>query len=116
MKADSGASNTYLQPNHVQYLQNLRTLINGLTATLPDNKKIQASTQGFLSLSDDLRPEALVYPSLNNESLLSIGQLCDKGCVAIIDKYKLYIIQNGKQILAGTRNFNDGLWDVPFKK
>ena len=26
-------------------------------------------------LSDNLRPEALVYPSLNNKSILSIGQL-----------------------------------------
>ena len=53
---------------------------------------------------------------MNNESLLSIGQLCDEGCVAIFDKYKLYIIRNGKQILLSTWNFDDCLWDAPFKK
>ena len=37
------------------------------------------------------------------------------GCVAMFDKYKLYIIQNGQQILSGNRNLKDVLWDVPFK-
>ena len=83
---------------------------------MPDNTQIKVSTKHFLPLNDDLMPEALVYPSLNNESLLSIGQLCNNGCVAIFDKYKLYIIQNGKLVLSGTRNFDDGLWNVPFKK
>ena len=77
MKADSGASKTYLQLRHVQYLLSSRTLINGPTATLPDNTKIKASTQSFLPLCENLMLESLVYPSLNNESLLSIGQLCD---------------------------------------
>ena len=57
-----------------------------------------------------------MYPQLHNESLLSIGQLCDKGCVAIFDKTSLKILKNGKIVLTGNRNLHDGLWDVPFKK
>ena len=98
MKADSGASRTYLRPQHQKYLQNIQLLHNGPTATLPNNNKIKATV-----------------PGLTNESLLSIGQLCDNGCLALFDRYKLYIFKNGKIILSGNRNLTDGLWDVPFK-
>ena len=37
------------------------------------------------------------------------------GCVAIFNKYKLHIIRNGQQILSGSCNLKNGLWDVPFK-
>ena len=50
-----------------------------------------------------------------NESLLSIGQLCDEGCVAVFDNKKLHFFKNGEMILSDFRNLNDGLWDVPFK-
>ena len=36
MKADSGASKTYLKEDHKDFLQNHRTLKHGPTATLPD--------------------------------------------------------------------------------
>ena len=51
---------------------------------------------------------------MKNESLLSIGQLCDKGCNAVFSKDKLNVYLNNKIILQGTRNTKDGLWDVPF--
>ena len=44
MKADSGASKMYLQPKQIKYIINQKTLVNGPTATLPNNTKIQAST------------------------------------------------------------------------
>lgn len=61
-----------------------------------------------------LTSKRLVYPHLHNESLLSIGQLCDEGCIAIFDKHNLSILKNGKILLSGKRNWSDGLWDVPF--
>lgn len=53
-----------------------------------------------------------MLPHLTNSSLLSIGQLCDNNCVAIFDKYAVNIYQQAKRILTGTRNLNDGLWDI----
>ena len=46
--------------------------------------------------------------------MLSIGQLCDEGCIAIFDKHKLRVFKKDKCILQGIRNKSDGLWDVPF--
>ena len=116
MKADSGASSTYIRPAHQHHLKNIQQLRHGPTAILPDNTKIRASSRGSLILHDSLKTSALIYPGLTNESLLSIGQLCDQGCIAIFDKQKLSIIRHGKQILTGNRNLKDGLWDVPFKE
>ena len=72
-------------------------------------------SQGNLSLHHDLHVDALVYPQLTNESLLSIGELCDKGCIALFDKSHLHIFRNDCHLLTGHCNLNDGLWDVPFK-
>ena len=69
---------------------------------------------GKLPIHKDFSIDTLVYSQLNNESLLSIGQLCDNDCVAIFEKHKLSIIKNGQLIMKGTRNWPDRLWDVPF--
>jgi len=114
LKADTGASKTYLKPDHKKYLQNFELLKNGPIATLPNNEKIQAMGKGELSLSQKLQIPSLIYDRLTSESLLSIGQLCDEGCIAIFLKRKLYIFKNNECILKGNRNFRDGLWDVPF--
>ena len=109
MKADSGASRTYLREKHIKYLKYVKLLTNGPKATLPNNTIIQASVQGRLPLHNYLSPISLVYPDLNNESLLSIGQLCDDDCIAIFDKKYLSIIKNKKIILRGNHNLRDGL-------
>ena len=116
LKADTGASRTYLQPKHQHHLSNLSNLQNGPVATLPNNEQIKAMAKGNLRLHPELNIESLVYPKLSNESLLSIGQLCDEGCTAIFTKAKLYILRNGQVILTGKRNLSDGLWDVMFKE
>ena len=91
MKADSGATTTYLKKEHAKFLQNLHILQNGPKAVLPNNTTIAASAQGDLPLHQCLTPKALIYPHLKSESLLLIGQLCNDGCVAVFDKEKLNI-------------------------
>ena len=73
LKADSGATIAYLQLKHAKFLQNVELLRNDPYATLPDNSKIQATVKGTLPLYPNLAPTALVYPNLNNKSLLYIG-------------------------------------------
>ena len=116
MKADSGASRTYLKEAHKDFLKKHQSLRHGPAATLPDGTQINATSQGNLPLHTSLDIQALVYPHLTNESLLSIGQLCNQGCIAIFEKEHLYIMKNGKLILKGVRNLQDGLWDVPFQE
>ena len=50
---------------------------------------------------------------MTNESLSSIGQLCDDDCIDIFSKNDLNIFKNKKLLLQEKRNKKDGLWDVP---
>ena len=96
MKADSGASKTYLQEKHCKYLLDQKCLEHGPETTLPDNSKIRASVQGTLPSCPELLHSVLVYPTLHNESLLLVGQLCDEGCIPVFDKNTLSVIKMEK--------------------
>ena len=73
MKADLGASNAYIKSIHTKYLQQQQVARHSHVATLPNNEKIQATIQGKLPIHKELSIDTLVYPKLNNESLISIG-------------------------------------------
>ena len=86
MKADTGASKHFVKDKHSHFLTKLQELINGPRSMLPNKATIAATHKGFLQLGKNFSPaagEAHIYPKLTNESLLSIGQLCDDKCVAI---------------------------------
>ena len=53
-----------------------------------------------------------MFPGLSNESLLSIGQLCDDNCVAIFTKNRVYVVKDNDLIMHGPRNRTDNLWDI----
>jgi hypothetical protein len=55
---------------------------------------------------------AHVLDGMTNSLLISIGQLCDDDCGAILDKQRLQVFKNSKCILMGPRNKTDGLWDI----
>ena len=86
MKVDSGASKTYIKPEHKKFLRNVEHLKNGPRAILPNNTQIQASEMGNLPLHSDLSLQSLIYPQVASESLLSVGQLCDEGCFVLFLK------------------------------
>ena len=114
-KLDSGASQHYLKPTHNTLLTN-RTIRNGPSVTLPNNQSLQVTEQGNLNLHKNLPYEAsraYILPNLSNESLLSVGQLCDNNCTVLFDKYFCNIRHKDKLILQGKRNFDDRLYDVP---
>ena len=104
-----------MKDKHKKYLSQLQKLFKGPRAMLPNKETITATHKGALSMFADLSKyatEAFVYPKLTNKSLLSIGQLCDDGCLAIVSKRSLHVLKNKKVILEGDRNLKDGLWDV----
>jgi hypothetical protein len=56
--------------------------------------------------------KASVHPDLQN-SLISLGQLCDNGCdYVLLDKHHASIIQNGVTSIIGQRDTSNGMWLV----
>jgi hypothetical protein len=55
---------------------------------------------------------AYVLDGITNASLISIGQLCDNNCIAVLDKRQLKAFKNNECILKGAHNTTDGLWDI----
>ena len=91
LKADSGASKTYIKEQHRIYLRDQVILKNGPKATLPNNQTIQATISGTIPLHSTLNHQTLLFPELQSESLLSIGKLCDEGNIAIFDRKHLKV-------------------------
>ena len=66
---------------------------------LPNQNTITATHKGNMIMNEQLSQtatQAFVYPKLTNESLLSIGQLCDDNCLAIFSKRNIYVIKTKK--------------------
>ena len=77
-------------------------------------KKLRSNISGQLPIKNlsTTATTAHVLPNLKSASLLSMGQLCDDDCIVTLDKSKMTVEKNNKIILEGTRNINDGLWDI----
>jgi hypothetical protein len=102
-------------PQDQTALTTLRPTPFGPTVMLPDGTHIQAMHSGLLpfhpSLSNKVKT-AHVLDGITNASQISVGQLCDNDCIAVIDKKLIKIFKNNKCILEGQRNTRDGLWDI----
>jgi hypothetical protein len=82
---------------------------------LPGSSSIQATHSGQLPFHSSLSTKAKtahVLDGITNSSLVSMGQLCDDNCIAVLDKRKLQVFKNNECILQGARNQTDGLWDI----
>ena len=53
-----------------------------------------------------------IVPALHTTSLLSMGQLCDAGCVVTFDAKSVTVTIDNERILDGTRTPATGLWHV----
>lgn len=53
-----------------------------------------------------------IVPALTTSSLLSMGQLCDAGCVVTFDATSVTVQLHDNCILAGRRTPNTGLWHM----
>jgi virulence-associated protein VapD len=61
--------------------------------------------------------KAHLSPGMDNHSLLSVGQLCDKGYIVTFKQATVTICDSGNsQILSGPRDVNTGLWRFNFKQ
>ena len=115
-KADSGASQHFFKHDDSDALNNCMPTMSGPYVRLPNDDIIQATHFGSLQLHPALSKKAStahVFDGITNSSLLSLGQLCDDNCIAVLDKNKMQVYKQNTIILSGTRNSNDGLWDIP---
>ena len=119
LKADSGASKTYIRPHDQRVLANKEMVKHKKEVTIPNSTNMTTIEKGDLPLHPLLLKKAQtgnVLRGLNNASLLSLGQLCDDDCIAVLDKRFLNVYKYNHHILQGCRNWTDGLWDVHIKK
>lgn len=72
IEASYWATNAYLQQTYLKYASHLQTPSEGYEATLPNTIEIRSSLNSTLSLHRKLSSDAILYPDLTNEFLLSI--------------------------------------------
>ena len=116
-KGDSAATAHYFRLQDADVLEN-KTNIKEPTIKQPDNTDLTSEGSGTIPLSKHLSAEAqtaMIIPNLKSASLISIGQLCDDGCTAVMDKKDLAVVKKNTVILRGKRNKMDGLWDIPIE-
>jgi len=115
VKLDSEETQNYIKTTYKQLMRNITSLQNGPKAILPNQTTIQADSMVILPLHHFLSNEAQTaysFPNLTNESLLSVGQLCDDDCEVLFDKKKVQILKNNKIILQVQRSPIDKLYDI----
>jgi hypothetical protein len=62
-------------------------------------------------------PKANVFPGIDNQYLLSVGQLCDKGYIITFKQDTVTIRDSGNfQILSGPQDLNTGLWCINLRQ
>ena len=116
-KADSGASRHYVKESDQHVLTNISSS-SGPTVYLPNNNTMTSFKAGSLPLPAILSSSATkahIFRDLQSASLVSLGQLCDDNCNIILDKNTIQVFKDNTLIITGTRNPQDGLWDIPLQ-
>ena len=119
LKADTGATSTYLRDIDTNCAHTIKQITNGPSIYQPDKSTLTTTKTCIIPIHKEISSTAkaaYIVPNLKNSSLLSIGKLCDDNCIALFTKKNLFIFKNNKLLLQGFRNTTDGLWDVLFPK
>ena len=114
-KLDSGATKHFLTEIDGKKLSHVKTLLNGPTASLPNNALVKATKIGNLPSNNILSRkvcEALIFPNITNASSLSVGQLCDDNCLARFSKTRFFVLKKQQNYTSGTSEQNR--WFVGF--
>ena len=109
---DSGATNHYLKGT--TQTPTTKLVKFSPVVHLPDGDTMQATHRTTLNIPE-LSPTgspAYLFPKLKSANLLSIGQFCDDGCNVNFNKHEATVVKNGKTLLTGIRNNNNGMWET----
>jgi hypothetical protein len=116
MILDTGCT-THLCTTDVKLI-NLQAATAPITIAQPDGSTMTSTHEGYLDIPNlpPSRTHAHVVPELNTHSLISIGQLCDAGCTASINKDKIDVSYNGDIVISGNRSVNTTLllWHLDY--
>jgi len=114
--ADSGTTGNYFALKDMHCLRDVKpvTAEDSITVMMPDGQNIQSSYTGYLN-----------YPHLKHNhrvhvfktlwgSLLSIGELCDAGLIAVFTSENVYLVDTdtGTVVLTGDRDPETRLWMI----
>ena len=122
-KGDSAATGHFFTLKDAHVLNGIKQ-DQGISVTLPDNDVIGSTHSGQLPTPKSLpqlATKTAVLPQLTSSSLISLPQLCDHGCEVLLTATNLHVVQDGtfilknntgQQVLHGSRNPLDGLWDI----
>jgi hypothetical protein len=85
---------------------------------MPNGTTIQSSHTCNLLLTDlpHQSRQAHILPVLVNNSLISVGQLCDNKCSVTFTQDYLTVSRNGKDVMYGSRDPKSRLWRVNLKR
>jgi hypothetical protein len=86
---------------------------------LPNGATMESSHTAELDIPElsDAVSKAHVFPGMANHSLLSVGQLCDKGYIVTFKNASVTVCNSQKaQILSGPRDLDTGLWRINLKQ
>jgi hypothetical protein len=88
---------------------------NPLTVRLPNGQTIKSTHTATLDIPQLSKSAkaAHIFPAMENNSLLSVGQLCDEGYLVLfsIDEVKI-LNEKQKNIMKGNRDCATGLWRI----
>jgi hypothetical protein len=110
---DSGATGHFFKIS--SNLLGIKPTTNGIAVSLPDGTHIKSTHTGTLPVPGlpVSACRAHIFPSLKSHSLLSIGQLCDRGCKALFTHNGVTITRDDLVLLTGTRSdATNGLWTL----
>jgi hypothetical protein len=81
---------------------------------IPDGTVMTSATEGHMDIPG-LPPQATIthiVPEMTTHNLLSMGQLCDAGCTATVDRHNIEITHNDQVVITGTRSADTSLWHM----
>ena len=88
---------------------------NPISVTVPNGQTMLSTHTTLLDIPKlpKAARQAHLFPDMPNTSLLSVGLLCDAGCIATFTQNSVTITLDDSPILTGHRCPNTRLWKVP---
>jgi len=111
---DSGATSNYCHfDSTTTPCFDVKPTKNPIVVRLPDNRTITSTHEGYLRLPH-LSKEARKTHLFHNMQapLISVGQLCDSGCIATFDQDKVVVMFDNHVVLTGHQDYTTGMWQV----
>jgi hypothetical protein len=90
-----------------------------LTVHLPNGATTESSHTAEFNIPElnATASKAHVFPGMANHSLLSVGQLCNKGYIVTFKNASVTVCNSQQfQILSSPRNLNNGLWRISLRR